>query len=243
MRVTPMEHDAQPLTMRETMANWASFMKQTLQAGLMDAIGLPGSDPHAYMVRWSISSLSSVGVDLSIRGIEHVDPKAPQIFMANHQSNFDIFVLTAAIPVRFFWVYKHTLEQVPVMGSYLRRRGHIAINRGDRAKAIGSLGDAGKLIRQGKNITVFPEGTRSGTRELLPFKKGVFHLAFEAGVPIVPITINHCWKLMQKGSIRLHRTMVEVDFHPPISLEGLDPVEDFEVLRERVRETIDAGIV
>ncbi|MBU1534846.1 1-acyl-sn-glycerol-3-phosphate acyltransferase [Myxococcota bacterium] len=238
-----MNDSTQNLTLRETMSNWGKFIWHTVQNGLVDGILLPEKDPHASMIDWSISALGSVGVELSVRGAENILIPGPQIFMSNHQSNFDIFVITAAIPVKFFWVYKHTLDSVPIMGSYLKSRGHISINRRDRESAIESLLDAGALIRQGKNITVFPEGTRSGTKELLPFKKGVFHLAFEAGVPVVPITINHSHKLMKPGSLRLFRTRVEVVFHPPRTLHGMDRELDFELLQTLVRQDIESAII
>lgn len=235
-------HEIESLTLKETVADWGQFILQTVKSGFIDGYLHRRRDPHESMVEWSLSALNSVGVNLMVKGVEHISGDSPQIFMANHQSNFDIFIMTAALPVKFFWVYKHTLNSVPIMGSYLKRRGHISINRKDRPRAIESLQRAGELIRQGKNITVFPEGTRSGQRELLPFKKGVFHLAFEANVPVVPITINNSHELMRPGSLKLYRTDVEVTVHPPISLEGLHREHDFEKLREMVRETIERGL-
>ncbi len=232
----------QELTLRETTRNWGHFLWQTFARGFVDNY-LPWSGhPHDAMVRWAVSALSNLGVQLEVTGVEHVSGERPQIFMSNHQGNFDIFILTAAIPVPFYWVYKHTLDPVPFIGSYLKKRGHISLDRRDREKAMASLSRAGRLIREGKNIAVFPEGTRSNRPTLLPFKKGVFHLAFEAGVEVVPMTLNNSYKLMRPGKFLLQRSPLEVCFHAPISLVGMERERDFECLRTQVREAIMSGL-
>ena len=128
--------------------------------------------------------------------------RQPVIFMSNHESQMDPPILVAALPVPAVYIAKKELQYVPFVGWEAWVAGVIFIDRGDRERAIRSIHDAAQQIRGGKNVVIFPEGTRSRTGQMLPFKKGGFALALEAGVPIVPMATVGGFRVLPPGSLR-----------------------------------------
>ena len=129
--------------------------------------------------------------------------RQPVIFMSNHESQLDPPYLVAALPLPAVYIGKSELKYVPFIGWAGWAAGVIFINRGDREKAIQSIKDAARQIRGGKNVVIFPEGTRSRTGELLHFKKGGFALALDAGVPIVPMATVGGFNALPSGGLRI----------------------------------------
>lgn len=125
------------------------------------------------------------------------------IFMSNHESQLDPPFLVAALPLPAVYIGKKELKYVPFVGWAAWAAGVIFIDRGDRERAIRSIRDAARQIREGKNVVIFPEGTRSQTGGLLPFKKGGFALAQDAGVPIVPMATVGGFHVLPSGSMRI----------------------------------------
>ena len=125
------------------------------------------------------------------------------IFMSNHESQLDPPYLVAALPLPAVYIGKKELKYVPFIGWAGWAAGVIFIDRGDREKAIQSIKDAARQIRGGKNVVIFPEGTRSRTGELLHFKKGGFALALDAGVPIVPMATVGGFNALPSGGLRI----------------------------------------
>jgi len=165
---------------------------------------------------WSAGLLWAGGVKLKVEGIENIPKNQAVIFASNHQSTADIPVLFSILPLNVRFIAKHVLGYVPFLGWYLRLAGFILINRSNRKKAIEQLAHAAERIRAGTSIIAFPEGTRSETGEILPFKKGVFLLALKAGVPICPIAIEGSAQLMPKNSWNIQPGPVHVKIGPPI---------------------------
>ena len=138
--------------------------------------------------------------------------------MSNHQSNFDIFALLAAMPRQIHWIAKKELFDIPLFGPSMRRGGYIPLDRGDGRKALQSMDEAAATIHQGKSVVLFPEGTRTPDGNLLPFKRGGFILARKAAVPVVPVTINGSGKINPAGQIRLYSGDIRITLHPPIAV-------------------------
>jgi 1-acyl-sn-glycerol-3-phosphate acyltransferase len=178
---------------------------------------------------WARLSLALAGVQVSLRGAELL-PDGPVIFMSNHQSNFDILSLLAAVPRRLNWIAKKELFHIPVFGSSMRRGGYIPLDRGDGRKALRSMDHAASIIRAGKSVVMFPEGTRSRDRRLLPFKRGGFILARKAGVPVVPVTINGSGRINPANEIRLTPGTITIILHPPVTVPTDIPKTDAEAL-------------
>ncbi|MBS1767615.1 MAG: 1-acyl-sn-glycerol-3-phosphate acyltransferase [Acidobacteria bacterium] len=140
----------------------------------------------------------------------------PAVFMSNHQSQLDPPYLLGAIPVHAVYIAKKELKWVPFIGWAAAAAGAIFIDRSNRERAVASLHDAAMKVRGGRNVVIFPEGTRTRTGELLPFKKGGFNLAMDAGVPIVPIAIQGGFRILPKGGRRVRPGLYEVRFGQPV---------------------------
>ena len=188
---------------------------------------------------WSRWILAGLAIPVDVRGRERLDPAATYIFMSNHESTaFDIFALFVATEHPLRMVAKRVLFFIPIFGWSLWMCGFIPINRRDREQAIRSLEKAADRIRSGTSVLVFPEGTRSRTGQLLPFKKGGFVMAIEAGAPIVPIVVKGTRQIMPPGSLGVGKGRIAVRFGEPVETAGLRP-EDRESLIARVRAEME----
>jgi len=157
-----------------------------------------------------------VGIKLHTVGQENVPKDEPVIFVANHCSHLDIACLCNAIPVNLHFIGKKELMWTPVVGWYMLVAGHIFIDRKSRVKAVASLKKASEKIRQGKSVVMYPEGTRSTTGEVGSFKKGAFHLAHQAGVKIVPVSIKGTYQVWSKNAKKITPGDVVVSIGKPI---------------------------
>lgn len=191
--------------------------------------------------RWSRLLLRCAGVEVKFENPEIVDPGRPQILVANHSSWFDVLALTAYLPGRYLFVAKKELEKVPIFGTAVRVCGHIFIDRHDRNRAVESLATARKRLEaENPTVIMFPEGTRSPTGVLQPFKKGAFVLAIQTGVEVVPAFIDGARDVMRKGSLLIHPGSITVRFGEPIAVEGL-ALEDRNELTVRAQVAV-AGL-
>ncbi len=190
--------------------------------------------------RWVRWILATCRVRIEVEGLENVPERAPVVFMSNHQSLFDIAALVHTIPVSFRFVAKRELVRIPIFGWALAVSGHVIVDRHNREKAVRSLHRAAERVRGGTNVIIFPEGTRSASGELQPFKSGGFHLALEAQVPILPVTVSGSQRITPKRSLRIESGTIKIVYGKPIPTRGLG-VDDRNELKERVREAILAG--
>jgi len=182
---------------------------------------------------WSRLMLAAVGARVDYEGLERLDPRRPYVFIANHQSSVDIWVLLAALPLTVRFVAKRELRNVPVIGWALSASGSIFVDRADRGRAIGSLRGAAERVRAGVSVILFAEGTRSRDGDLLPFKKGPFHVALQAGVPVVPIAICGSGDVLPARSLRVRPGPVFVRLLEPIEVEPWQP-DGVDALRTHV---------
>lgn len=186
---------------------------------------------HRVSVLWAKMMLRISSVRVTVEGRENILRGRAQVFMANHQSGFDILIVLANIDTYFAWIAKKELFAIPVFGQALERTGSIPIDRKNFVRAMRSIHDAARRIREGKSVMTFPEGTRSMDGQIHPFKKGVFHLALKAGVPIVPVAIVGSGEIMPKKSLRVHPGHVILVIDKPIDVtayteETLDDLLD-----------------
>ena len=190
--------------------------------------------------RWAKILLALSGVKIEIIGAANIVPGRPYLLMANHQSDFDILICMAGIPVDFIWTAKKELFRIPVFGKAMRLSGFIEIDRKDHDKAINSLAQAEAKLREGISVATFPEGTRSRDGRLLPFKQGMFYLAIQTGMPIVPVTIIGSGKIMSKKSWQVNRGAIVMVIDEPIDVHGYT-IETRTLLMEKVRERMAAN--
>lgn len=192
---------------------------------------------HGCARTWSWLILKTSRVRLTVDGLASVDPLQTVIFCSNHPSAMDIPILFVSLPVQFRFLAKRGLFHVPFLGWHLRRSGHIPVDRGRPRKALKGFDQAAKRIKEGRPVVVFPEGSRSRTSEMLPFKSGTFYLAILAGVPVVPITLIGSREVLEPDSLHIRPGHVRVVIHKPISTAGLT-VNDVGDLSKRVRDVI-----
>lgn len=190
---------------------------------------------------WAGTILWATGAEIRYHGRRFITARLPCIYICNHLSNLDIWALQTVIPSTTRFVAKQSLFRVPVIGWAMTASGFIGIDRQNRARAIRSLTEAVGKIRGGRSVILFPEGTRSRDGQLGSFKKGPFHLALQAGVPIVPVTIHGSGAVLPPGTIRLTPGPVDVRFHPPIELAPFLP-DDLEGLMSCVRGLMVAAL-
>jgi len=190
-------------------------------------------------IRWILATFR---VRVEAVGLENVPTDAPVILMSNHQSLVDIAAIIMTLPRTQSWrfVAKRELTRVPIFGQVILLSGHVIIDRGDRERAVASLRRAAEIIRAGTTVIVFPEGTRSPHGNLRVFKSGPFHLAIEAQVPIVPITVSGSQRITPKGELRVHRGVVKITYGKPIPTRGLS-LDERKQLSDRVRDAIAQG--
>ena len=160
--------------------------------------------------------------------------------MANHLSTVDIWSLLAAFPFRVRMIAKKQLGSIPLFGWAMRAGRFIFIDRANAIAARRSIEEAKRRIRAGEMVLLFPEGTRSRDGRLGPFKKGGFHLAVGAGVPIVPVAISGARESMPRGSLLLRPGHVRITVGVPIPTTGLTE-QDHQQLLEKVRGIIAAA--
>ena len=187
---------------------------------------------------WSKWNLWAAGTPLDVRGIEQV-PAGPVVYASNHSSMFDIWALSAALPGSTRFVAKQELAKIPFFGPAMVRAGHVTIDRFNRGKAFEAYERAAQTIKGGISTIVFPEGTRSPTGELLPFKNAPFGLAIAAQVPLVPVYVHNTFEILPKGAWRMRRLPIRIRIGEPIATTGLT-LEDRDQLRERTRAAIEA---
>lgn len=176
---------------------------------------------------WATSLLAASCIRVEVECPPEVDPRANYVFLANHQSLFDIPVLLSTVPGQVRMMAKRSLFRVPVFGWALAAGGFIPIDRGDRSTARQSFASAISRLRKGTSILLFPEGTRSLTNTLLPFQRGGFLLALKSGLPIVPVGIRGTRAIQRKGTWTIRPGTVRVCYGTPIR------PEDFGLRRKR----------
>ncbi len=188
---------------------------------------------------WARQVLRAAGTPVHAVGLERIPPGEPVIYASNHSSMFDIWALFATLPGSVRFVAKRELFRIPLLGPAMRAAGHIPIDRTVKARAFEAYDDAARIIKRGFSPVVFPEGTRSRTGALLPFKNAPFALAIAAQVPIVPVYVHHTFEILPKGAWRLRPRPIRLLVGAAIPTAGLS-ADDREALRERVRAAIVA---
>jgi 1-acyl-sn-glycerol-3-phosphate acyltransferase len=166
------------------------------------------------------------------------DPRHPYVAVSNHESYADIFLISH-FPWEMKWLSKDTIFKIPVMGWMMRMAKDIPIKRGKRESVVSAMQGCRDRLGKKVSVMIFPEGTRSMTEDLLPFKDGAFKLAIEAGVPILPIAVAGTRDCMAKHSFAFRRARAKARVLPAIPTAGMTN-HDVAALRDRTRALIDA---
>jgi 1-acyl-sn-glycerol-3-phosphate acyltransferase len=181
------------------------------------------------------------GIQIEVRGKECIQPGQNYIFLANHQSYCDPPALVFAIPLDVRLIPKKELRKLPIIGFILQLGGFVFIDRKDRRQAIEAMKQAVRQLINKESFLIYPEGTRTRTGKMGPFKKGSFVLAIESKIPIIPISVSGSFNIMPPHQFKITPGRITICFHPPISTMGMS-LGDRESLTDRVWKTIASGL-
>ena len=182
------------------------------------------------------------GIRYQVHGAEHIQRNRAAVYAVNHASNVEppiLFVSLRDLFPRLRILYKAELRKLPVLTSAFDLAGFVPLERGNRDQSLPAIERAAQALREGNSFLIFPEGTRSRTGELLPFKKGGFIMAIKAQAPVVPVAISGARAAMRKGSPIIYPVTVQVRFGEPIETAGL-VIEDRDQLMTAVRPKVEA---
>ncbi len=203
------------------------------------------TDPGRYWVGYMFRQIAVLMATLNplwrfrISGSMPADPRRPYLVVSNHESFVDI-LLISHLPWEMKWLSKAELFRIPVLGWLMRLAGDIPVDRGNPRAAAEAMVRCKAILRDEKvSVIIFPEGTRSETDEMLPFKDGAFRLAIDAGVPILPLAVSGAATALRKHDWRFGHSIAEVRVLQPVETEGLARA-DIGALRDRVWQMIAA---
>jgi len=185
-----------------------------------------GDFGHRCARAWAWLILKTTGVRVRTGGLENIDPAQSYVVAANHQSIYDIPIVFATLPLQLRIVAKESLGRIPFLGWHLQRTGHLLLDR--QNPGAGILKRMANLVRAARSVIVFPEGTRSTDGRVGRFKGGIFLLAIDSSLPVLPVSIARSRYVMMKGQIMVCPEEVTVTVHRPMSTSG--------ITRERARE-------
>jgi 1-acyl-sn-glycerol-3-phosphate acyltransferase len=192
---------------------------------------------------WGVAiGTSLAGIRTRVVGREHIPNDRAVVFCSNHQSNIDPPILFQALHPRLHVLFKRELTKLPLLGKVFTIGGFVPIDRGSREQSMSAIDQAAESLKQGNYFLTFPEGTRSRTGAILPFKRGPFLMALKAQVPVVPVAIQGGTAAMKKGSAIVRPVTVSVRIGPPIETRGMD-VSDREKLADLVRASVEELLV
>lgn len=210
-----------------------------LGAALLRVPSRPGRIYDWSTADWARWMLAAAGTPVVVEGAERIPRGVPVVYASNHASMFDILVLAAHLPGSIRFVAKAELARIPFFGAAMVRAGHVSIEREKKTLAIEAYRRAADTVRSGISTVVFPEGTRTRTGALLPFKNAPFGLAIAAGVPLVPLFVSGTFGILPKGGFRLRPATIRVLVGEPLDTTELT-LADRQALRDRAHAAITA---
>jgi 1-acyl-sn-glycerol-3-phosphate acyltransferase len=191
-------------------------------------------------VTWSRILAGLVPVRVSLEGAEHIEPGRSYVVVANHQSQFDIPVVYGWLGLDLRWVAKSEVGRIPFVAAGCRAIGHIFIDRSDPDQARNAINRAVARLKPGTGLMFFPEGTRSRSGRLLPFKKGAFRVAVDRQLPLLPVTVTGTRDILPPGGLALRPGRARLVVHEPVETDGLDASDLSDVQRECKRRIASA---
>jgi 1-acyl-sn-glycerol-3-phosphate acyltransferase len=206
---------------------------------LSSAVDSSGDVGHRCARAWAWLILRTTGVRVTVRGVERLERGRSYVFASNHQSIYDIPIVFDSIPLQLRIVAKDSLGAFPFLGWHLRRTGHLLVDR--KNPGAGVVKKMAKLVGGARSLIVFPEGTRSADGRVARFKGGIFLVAIDAGLPVVPVSIAGSRHVMLKGRLMTCPGDVTITIHEPIPTAGVGR-EGARELAERVHAIVARGV-
>ncbi len=237
--------------MIRTFFFYMSFVFSLVMAGLMlplwyvlGWLGLKSAQTTwGYYVshNWARFLLLTAGVRVTVKGAENIPADRAVLFVSNHQGNFDIPVLFSSLHRPIGFLAKIELAKVPVLHAWMPKLGCVFIDRANPRQSIKAIQKCAEVLKGGHSVVIFPEGTRSRGTRMGDFKKGSLRLVEKAGVPIVPVTVNGTYQVMEARKNRINAANVSVTISPPVDYGGMSK-EEQEDIGSVIRKAIAAKL-
>ncbi len=195
---------------------------------------------HKVVKNWATTMVKSTGSKVEVVGMENI-PEKNVLYVSNHQSYGDIPVILGYLPKAKGMVAKIEMSKAPIMSKWMRHMGCIFLDRSSMRQSMQMILLGIEMLKSGKTLVIFPEGTRSKSNQLGEFKKGSLQLAVKSGVPVIPVTMDGTYKMYEETG-KARPTTIHVTVHPPIYMENLTP-EEKKNLAEMVKNIIQAPLL
>ena len=196
---------------------------------------------HRVQMFWSRSFCYLLFIPVTIDGVENIREGQSYVFVSNHQSMYDVFVIYGWLPVIFKWLMKAELRKVPFVGIACKAAGHIFVDRTHAKASAKSLAEVEQQLTGGVCTVIFPEGTRSKDGQLGRFKRGALQIALDLSLSIVPISLSGCYEVMSRDAKFVTRHPIHMHIGAPIDLNQF-PKDDPAVAIEAIRQAVADGI-
>lgn len=216
------------------------FLVLTVFTALVTIASIPWRNAewlHKVQQFWARSFCWLLFLPIKVEGLENIQPKTSYVFVSNHQSMVDVFLIYGWLPVIFKWIMKKELRKVPLVGAACKAAGHIYIDRRNKMASQKSIAEAEHIVKDGVCVVIFPEGTRTSTGEVGRFKRGAFSIATDLHLPVVPISLSGCYDVMPRTRFYAKRRPVKMTIGKPIDI-SVYPEEERNALIEDVRQIV-----
>lgn len=221
---------------------WPIMVVLTLFTAVFTLIFVPFRNAefvHRVQQFWSRSFYRLMFLPVTVEGLEHIQPGQSYVFVSNHQSMFDVWLIYGWLPVIFKWLMKAELRKVPFVGIACKAAGHIFVDRKNPKAAMESMEDIKKQLKDGVCTVIFPEGTRTKDGQVGRFKRGAFQIALDLKLPIIPISLNGCYDVLPKGKPFVYRRPVRMYVGEPIDITQFENNNDaIDFVRNKVIENV-----
>ena len=192
-------------------------------------------------VIWSRINAWFTPIIIKVKGRNNIQKNTSYVVIANHQSQYDIFIMYGWLGIDLKWIMKKELKKIPGIGFGSQKVGHIFLDRSNSRVAMESLNEAKKKLVNGNSVIIFPEGTRTKTGQMGTFKRGAFKLAKDLELPILPITIIGSKNILPTGTFDLFPGKAEMIIHEPFSSEEVEK-RSLKELMESSKEIINSAL-
>ena len=203
---------------------------------LVNIIDPTGDSFHKITAWWGRFSAKLFGISIEVTGQENYSPDHNYLVISNHAGMADIPLLLGSMHLNLQFVAKEELGKIPIFGHVIKQAGFVMIKRGQNREALKSLLAASEVLKNGRSVHIFPEGTRSVDGKLLPFKRGAFLVAQKGGVPVLPVTIIGSHLITPKKSLRINKGKIRIIIAPPLQPAKFNSVEELRDVSSRIIE-------
>lgn len=221
---------------------WPIMVVLTLFTAVFTILFIPFRNAefvHKVQQFWSCSFFRLMLLPVTVEGLEHIKPGQSYVFVSNHQSMFDVWLIYGWLPVIFKWLMKAELRKVPFVGTACKAAGHIYVDRKNPKAALESMENVKKQLKDGICTVIFPEGTRTKDGQVGRFKRGAFQIALDLKLPIIPISLSGCYDVLPKGKPFVYRRPVRMYVGEPIDITQFENNnEAIDFVRNKVIEQV-----